>query len=51
MQYTTRVRTWRVLGVLSGTSADGVDAAVAELTLDGETVVLRPLGHTTHPYP
>ncbi|WP_277676231.1 anhydro-N-acetylmuramic acid kinase [Saccharopolyspora rectivirgula] len=45
------MRTWRVLGVLSGTSADGVDAAVAELTLDGETVVLRPLGHTTHPYP
>lgn len=33
-----------VVGVLSGTSYDAVDAAVGEYSLDGPTVALRPLG-------
>lgn len=41
----------RVVGLISGTSFDGVDAAVAELSLHGEEVRLRPLGATTVPYP
>ncbi|MER6993250.1 anhydro-N-acetylmuramic acid kinase [Saccharopolyspora hirsuta] len=42
---------WRVLGLISGTSVDGVDVAAAELRLDGGTLELRPLGSTTVPYP
>jgi anhydro-N-acetylmuramic acid kinase len=41
----------RVLGMISGTSFDGIDVAAADLALDGDTVVLRPLGATAHPYP
>ncbi|WP_017612371.1 anhydro-N-acetylmuramic acid kinase [Nocardiopsis salina] len=41
----------RVLGLSSGTSADGIDVAAADLTLDGALVRLRPLGHRTVPYP
>src|SRR5579875_141672 len=33
-----------VVGVLSGTSFDAVDAAVGEYSLEGQTVALRPLG-------
>jgi anhydro-N-acetylmuramic acid kinase len=40
-----------VLGLLSGTSMDGVDVAAAELRLDDDTVELRPLGSTVLPYP
>jgi anhydro-N-acetylmuramic acid kinase len=40
-----------VAGLLSGTSMDAVDVAVAELSLDGPTVHLRPLGYTEHPWP
>ncbi|MEV0089537.1 anhydro-N-acetylmuramic acid kinase [Saccharopolyspora sp. NPDC050642] len=40
-----------MIGLLSGTSMDGVDVAVAELRLDGDTVQLRPLGATVLPYP
>ncbi|MBT2401390.1 anhydro-N-acetylmuramic acid kinase [Streptomyces sp. ISL-100] len=34
----------RVIGLMSGTSYDAIDAAAADLTLDGDTLVLTPLG-------
>ncbi len=40
----------RVIGLMSGTSYDAVDAAAAELGLDGDTLTLRPLGHVAAPY-
>ena len=41
----------RVIGMMSGTSFDAVDAAAADLELAGNTVVLRPLGMVSQPYP
>ena len=40
-----------VIGLMSGTSMDGIDAAVADLELDDATLQLTPLGHETTPYP
>jgi anhydro-N-acetylmuramic acid kinase len=40
-----------VIGLLSGTSMDGVDVAVAELSITDETIVLVPHGHAEVPYP
>ncbi|MET9693602.1 anhydro-N-acetylmuramic acid kinase [Streptomyces sp. NPDC006514] len=34
----------RVVGLMSGTSYDAIDAAAADLSLDGDTLVLTPLG-------
>ncbi|MGW2190104.1 anhydro-N-acetylmuramic acid kinase, partial [Streptomyces sp. NPDC001719] len=34
----------RVIGLMSGTSYDAVDAAAADLRLDGDTLRLTPLG-------
>ncbi|MGP4085772.1 anhydro-N-acetylmuramic acid kinase [Streptomyces sp. KR55] len=41
----------RVIGLMSGTSYDAIEAAAADLTLDGDTLLLRPLGHFSVPYP
>lgn len=41
----------RVLGMISGTSFDGIDVAAADLSFDDDTVVLRPLGALTHAFP
>lgn len=41
----------RVIGLMSGTSHDGIDAAAAELTLHGGTLLLTPLGMVTDCYP
>lgn len=35
----------KIVGLMSGTSYDGVDVVAAEFTRDGETLRLRPLGH------
>lgn len=40
-----------VVGLLSGTSADGIDAAAADCAFAGDTVVLRLLGAHTTPLP
>jgi anhydro-N-acetylmuramic acid kinase len=39
-----------VLGLSSGTSVDGIDVGAADLTLDGDSVVLGLLGHLEVPY-
>jgi anhydro-N-acetylmuramic acid kinase len=41
----------RVVGLMSGTSHDAVDAAACELRFAGDTLTLTPLGHLSVPYP
>ncbi|MEV7288998.1 anhydro-N-acetylmuramic acid kinase [Streptomyces sp. NPDC093252] len=41
----------RVIGLMSGTSYDAVDAAAAEIRLDGDVLRLRPLGMVSERYP
>jgi anhydro-N-acetylmuramic acid kinase len=41
----------RTIGLISGTSMDGIDVAVTDLALDHDTVLLRPVGHTEVAYP
>ncbi|MEV5936550.1 anhydro-N-acetylmuramic acid kinase [Streptomyces sp. NPDC052079] len=40
----------RIIGLMSGTSYDAVDAAAADLTLEGHTLLLTPLGMVSEPY-
>jgi anhydro-N-acetylmuramic acid kinase len=40
----------RVIGLLSGTSHDAIEAAAAELELSGEELLLRPLGSISTPF-
>lgn len=40
----------RVIGLMSGTSHDAIDAAAAEISVDGDTIVVRPLGMITAGY-
>ncbi len=41
----------RVIGLMSGTSYDAIDAAAADLSYDGDTVLLSPLGMLSRSYP
>ncbi|MFJ5040471.1 anhydro-N-acetylmuramic acid kinase [Streptomyces parvulus] len=41
----------RVIGLMSGTSYDAVEAAATDLVLRGDVLVMRPLGHLSVPYP
>ncbi|WP_030785990.1 anhydro-N-acetylmuramic acid kinase [Streptomyces sp. NRRL S-920] len=40
----------RVIGLMSGTSYDAIDAAAADLTLDGDRLALTPLGLISRGY-
>jgi anhydro-N-acetylmuramic acid kinase len=40
----------RVIGLMSGTSYDAIDAAAADLSLAGDSLVLKPLGLVSEPY-
>ncbi|MGV9364122.1 anhydro-N-acetylmuramic acid kinase [Amycolatopsis sp. NPDC003731] len=42
---------YRVIGLISGTSLDGIDVAAADLHAEEDTVVLTPLGELDVPYP
>ena len=41
----------RVIGLMSGTSYDAIEAAAADLTLEGDTLMLRALGALSLPCP
>ncbi|MEU6084798.1 anhydro-N-acetylmuramic acid kinase [Streptomyces sp. NPDC047108] len=40
----------RVIGLMSGTSLDAIDAAAADLAFEGDALVLTPLGSLSVPY-
>lgn len=41
----------RVVGMISGTSMDGIDVAAADFSLVGDELHMRPLGTSAVPYP
>lgn len=45
-----KVSSMRVIGMISGTSFDGIDVAIADLSFDGDAVLLRPVSDFTYPY-
>ncbi|GAB3275918.1 anhydro-N-acetylmuramic acid kinase [Parasphingorhabdus pacifica] len=51
VQYTTLVTRARMIGLLSGTSMDGIDVAAADLHIADDTIELRPLGYSEIAYP
>ena len=40
----------KVIGVMSGTSYDAIETAAADLSLEDDTLVLRPLGSRSFDY-
>jgi len=44
-------KTWTVAGVMSGTSADGIDVAVVRISKRGQSLQLAPQFHASYPYP
>ncbi len=40
-----------IAGLISGTSVDAIDLAVADIAWRGPDIVLRPLRHAKHPWP
>jgi len=47
----TRKKTRRVVGIMSGTSVDGIDAALTEITGHGADAVVRLLCFRSYPFP
>jgi anhydro-N-acetylmuramic acid kinase len=41
----------KVIGMISGTSFDAIEAVAAELSFDGDTLIADLRGHTSTPYP
>lgn len=41
----------KVIGLMSGTSMDGLDGAVADLQWDGDAIAMTPLVHLERPWP
>lgn len=48
---TSNGKSMNVVGLMSGTSADGVDAALVRITGQGDAVKVKPLAFSSLPYP